>query len=117
MKKIIILFFIMAILSSGCLQDIHANGGYTDVVINKKFIDIGEGWFGTSSHYILATDKGLFEIDRPILDIFNQSRNPDMVYSKIAEGKKYRLRHYGYRIDWLYEYPIAVEATEKSQMN
>ncbi|MCX9010296.1 MAG: hypothetical protein OIN66_04150 [Candidatus Methanoperedens sp.] len=109
MKKIIIVALItIAIFSSGCLESIHANEGYTDTVIEKKFIDVSK----EGSHYLLVTGKGTFEVDRPLLDTFNQSRNPDTVYSKIIEGKKYRLHHYGYRIDWLYEYPIVVDATK-----
>jgi hypothetical protein len=109
MKKIIIVALIMiANLSTGCLESIHANEGYTDALIEKKFIDVSR----EGSHYLLVTDKSTFEVNRPLLDTFNQSRNPDVVYSKIIEGKKYRLHHYGFRIDWLYEYPIVVEAAQ-----
>lgn len=110
MRPIIIislLFFI--VLSSGCLSSVHSNEGYTDVVVTKKFIDYSKE---EGSHYLLTTTKGMFEVDRPLFDTFNQSRNPDLVYSGISENKSYRLYHYGYRVDWLYEYPIVVDVIE-----
>ena len=109
MKAITIIALLFLItLSSGCLESVHANGGYTDVTVTKKFIDYSKD----DSHYLLTTDKGMFEVNRPLFDTFNQSRNPDLVYSKISEGKQYRLYHYGYRIDFLYEYPIVVGVDE-----
>ncbi len=97
---------IFVIVLSGCLGNIHINEGYTDVIVQKKYIDFSD----ENSHYIIVTDKGLFEIDRPVLDIFNQSRNPDYVYSSIQEGNKYRIHHYGFKIDFLYSYPLVVNA-------
>ncbi len=103
----------LTILSSGCLSDIHVNEGYTNVTVQKKFVDFS----GKTSHYLIVTDNGVFEIDRPLLDTFNQSRNPDVVYSQIVEGREYRIHYYGYRIDWLYDYPIVVGAQEQKRID
>lgn len=106
----------IALIPSGCLESVHANEGYTDVLITKKFIDVSKDASGESnSHYVLVTDKGNFEVDRPFLDTFNTSRNPDTVYGNIIEGKKYRLHHYGYSVNFLYEYPYVVEAVPMGQ--
>lgn len=104
---IMTIIVIAAIISSGCLAVIHANEERTNVNVQKKMIDVSR----KGSHYLLITDKGVFEVDRPITDRLNQSRNPDIIYSSIIEGKNYTLHHYGYRIDWLYEYPLVVDST------
>lgn len=109
MKTITIISFIfLTTLLSGCLSSVHANDGYTDIIVSKKITDVSK----EGSHYLLTTDKGMFEVDRPLLDTFNTTRNPDLIYSKIIEGEKYQLHHYGYRIDFIYEYPIVVDAEE-----
>lgn len=107
-KIVVVVSIMAATLLSGCLESIHANEGYTETVVEKKFVDFSKE---SGSHYLLVTDKGTFEVDRPILDTFNQSRNPDTVYGNITEGKKYILHHYGFRIDWMYEYPFVVDVT------
>lgn len=106
-KKIVL---VGLLLFSGCLSSIHANEGHTDVAVEKKMIDYSGSEGGSGSHYILITDKGPFEVDRPILDIFDSSKNPDIIFGRIAEGQRYRIHHYGYRIDWLYDYPIVTGA-------
>lgn len=107
-NKIVIVLVMITILSSGCLSSIHAGGEYIDALVEKKFVDVSKS---QGSHYLLVTDKGMFEVDRPFIDTFNKSRNADVIYGKIVEGKKYRLHVYGYRIDWMYDYPIVVDAT------
>lgn len=96
------------ILFSGCLSSIHLGEGYDVVTVKKKFIDVSD----EGSHYVLVTDKGLFEVDRPLLDMFDPTRNPDLAWAKIEEGKTYKIHYYGYRIDFIYDYPIVV-GTEK----
>lgn len=106
-QKLLVLLLILAtLIPTGCLEEIHANEEYTDVTVTKKFVDNSK----EGSHYILVTDKGNFEVDRPIIDRLNNSRNPDTVYGTIIEGEQYKLHHYGYRIDFLYEYPFVVDA-------
>ena len=93
---------------SGCLAGIHANEEFTEVTVKSKLVDNS----GTESFYLLITDKGVFEVDRPKYDSLNESRNPDIVFPSIEEGKSYTLHHYGYRIDFIYDYPIVVGAVE-----
>jgi hypothetical protein len=115
MKKILALCVLTVIIisASGCLSDIHINEGTTNVTVQKKFVDYSE----KNSHYIIVTNKGVFEIDRPLLDTFNQYRNPDVVYSGITEGRTYQIHYYGFRIDWIYDYPIVTEAHEIANIN
>lgn len=83
---------------------LHWNEGFTQATIQKKMVDYSKD----GSHYLLKTDKGMFEVDRPLLDSFNSDRNADIVFNSIEEGKTYTLHHYGYRIDVIYAYPIVV---------
>lgn len=106
--KILAIIILVAIAFSGCLSDYHFGEDYTDVTVQKKMIDVSK----EGSHYLLVTDKGVFEVDRPLMDYFSKEINPDAVYSKIEEGRRYKLHHYGYRIDFEYDYPIVVGAEE-----
>jgi hypothetical protein len=86
----------------------HLNEKYIEnATINKAFIDKT-----VTSHYIIITDKGAYEIGKPLLDIFNNSRNANVNWAKIKEGRTYNLHSYGYRIDFLYVYPIVVDVQE-----
>lgn len=86
----------------------HWNEQYIDVKVIGKHIDYSRSSSDTQSYYIVATDKGVFEIDTPLIDrLFNmETANADMNYAKIETGKSYRFHTYGYRIDILWVYPI-----------
>ena len=93
---------------SGCLSDVHANGEYTTVNVTEKHIDSGGS---SDSAYVIVTDKGLFEINRPLLDTFNSARNPDTLYAMVQPNHSYVFHTYGYRLDWDYDYPIVVDVS------
>ncbi len=107
----VLLILAIVLANSGCLAGIHANEGWTEATVEKKIVDIGT----EKSYYVLKTDNGLFEVEKPLFDIFNNTRNPDIVFGEIEEGKTYRLHHYGYRVDYGfgstgYWYPYVVDA-------
>jgi len=113
-KSIVVMYttkitiLLLLVVTSGCLSDIHLGEGYTDATVQKKYIDVSK----QGSHYVVVTDKGPFEVNRPLLDMLDPSRNPDVVYAKINENKTYRLHHFGFRFDITYDYPIIVGVTE-----
>lgn len=55
-----------------------------EVVINTLYVDRGS----ESSHYMVGTDKGTFEIDNGLLI---GMWNADELYSKLSVGKRYRI--------------------------
>lgn len=105
---LVVLILVAGLGVSGCLADVHANEGYTTATVTGKHIDFSDG----DSYYVISTSAGPFEINRPILDTFNQTRNPDTTYDMIQVGHTYRFHTYGVQADWLYQYPIIVAAQE-----
>jgi len=107
----------LVLLASGCLENLHAEEGYTTATVSRMFIDYSGTTKGTSgSHYVVVTDKGNFEIDRPWRDSFNPAANSDLLWAQVKEGRTYRFHHYGYRFDFMYEYPMIVGAEEIGQV-
>jgi hypothetical protein len=107
--KVAALVLVLAFVATGgCLADIHANDAYVNATVIAKHIDHN----GDSSFYVVVTDQGPFEINRPVLDTFNSSRNPDMLYGEILVNHTYRFHTYGFRFDPTYDYPIIVGVTE-----
>ena len=99
---------VVFVAMGGCLADIHANDTYVTATVVEKHIDHN----GDNSFYVVVTDQGPFEINRPVLDTFNASRNPDMIYGEIQVNHTYRFHTYGYRFDPTYDYPIIVGVTD-----
>lgn len=104
---LVLVMIILGMLSTG-MAWAHWNEEYIDVKVIGKHIDYSKSNSGTQSYYIVSTDKGVFEIDTPLIDrLFNMEiANADMNYAKIEPGKSYRFHTYGYRIDILWVYPI-----------
>ena len=104
---------VLGLLSTG-MAWAHLNENYVDASVIGKHIDYSNEGSGTTSHYVVVTDKGTFEIDTPLWDrIFNMDiSNADVNYAKIETGKSYTFHTYGYRIDILWVYPI-VTGVEK----
>lgn len=71
------------------------------MIVQKMFIDPSK----EGSHYVLTTDKGLFEVQRPINKVLDPNANPDRVWGQLHEGKKYKITYLGWRIDFIYYYP------------
>jgi hypothetical protein len=115
-----VLPFALAILVLGLMSTgmawAHWNESYIDASVIGKHIDYSNEGSGTTSHYVVVTDKGVFEIDTPLWDrIFNMDTgNADVNYAKAEIGKSYVFHTYGYRIDILWVYPI-VTGVEKSR--
>lgn len=111
---LVLLILVLGILSTG-MAWAHWNERYIDVNIVGKHIDYSKTDSGTQSHYVVVTDKGVFEIDTPLIDrIFNmENRNADVNYAKIEPGKSYTFHTYGYRIEVIWVYPIVTDIKER----
>lgn len=96
------------VATCGCLADLHANDSHVNARVLEKHIDHS----GDESFYVVVTDQGPLEINRPVLDTFNSSRNPDVLYGEIQVNHSYRFHTYGFRFDPTYDYPIIVDVTE-----
>jgi hypothetical protein len=77
----------------------------TETKVVRLYVDRGSH----SSHYMIGTEAGVFEVqNRLILGIYNA----DEIYSKIQEGKTYRITAKGNKVvNWFFqEYPLVLSA-------
>lgn len=82
-----------------------------DVTINRTYVDYSGSGDNKSSHYMVATDKGVFEVDNGIM---LGMWNADEVYGKFKNDKKYRITTKGNRVVGMFfqEYPYILNAYE-----
>lgn len=74
------------------------------VTIQRLYVDGGK-----SSHYMVGTDQGVFEVDNILWPV--QVFNSDELYSQLEVGKTYTVKLKGNKvINWLVqEYPYIIE--------
>lgn len=74
------------------------------VTIQRLYVD-----GGSSSHYMVGTDKGVYEINNITFPV--QLFNCDELYSKLEVGKTYNVKIKGNKVtSWLVqEYPYIIE--------
>jgi len=74
------------------------------VTVQRLYVD-----GGSSSHYIVGTDKGVYEIDNILFPI--QLFNCDELYSKLEVGKTYKVKVKGNKVtNWfVQQYPYIIE--------
>ena len=80
-----------------------------DVTVQRLYVDSGSNESG--SHYMVGTDKGVFEVENGwLLGLWNA----DELYSKMKDGHRYRITTKGNKVVGFFfqEYPYvtAVEA-------
>ena len=77
------------------------------ITVERLYVDGGK-----SSHYMVGTDKGVFEVSNFIFPV--QIYNSDEIYSQLAVGKTYHIKTKGNKIlNWWYqEYPYIMELKE-----
>lgn len=65
------------------------------VTVNRLYVDVSGSKESTSSHYMVGTDQGIFEVDNSIwLGIWNA----DEIYSKLEVGKTYQIETKGRKL-------------------
>jgi hypothetical protein len=74
------------------------------VTVQRLYVD-----GGSSSHYIVGTDKGVYEIDNILFPI--QLFNCDELYSKLEVSKTYKVKVKGNKVtNWfVQQYPYIIE--------
>ena len=74
------------------------------VTINRLYVDGGK-----ASHYMVGTDKGVYEISNHLIPI--QLFNCDELYSKLEVGKTYTVKVKGNKVtNWfMQQYPYIIE--------
>ena len=74
------------------------------VTVNRLYVDGGR-----SSHYMVGTDKGVYEISNHLIPI--QLFNCDELYSKLEVGKTYLVKIKGNKVtNWfMQQYPYIIE--------
>ena len=80
------------------------------IKVNRLYVDGGK----ESSHYMVGTDKGVFEIDN---GWFLGVANADELYSTLEVGKTYQVTTEGNKfVNWLYqEYPYITKVNTIEQ--
>ena len=78
---------------------------YVDISITKD----SDGNQNSASHYMVGTDKGVFEVDN---SLWLWKWNADEVYASLEEGKTYRFTTKGRKVVnfLLQEYPRVIRA-------
>lgn len=74
------------------------------VTVQRLYVD-----GGSSSHYMVGTDKGVYELDNILFPV--QLFNCDELYSKLEVGKTYNVKVKGNKVtNWLVQqYPYIIE--------
>lgn len=78
------------------------------VTVTRLYVDVSGSKETTSSHYMVATDKGVFEVNNSIiLGIWNA----DEIYSQLESGKTYNVKLKGNKlVNFLFQrYPYIIE--------
>jgi hypothetical protein len=77
------------------------------ITIERLYVDGGE-----SSHYMVGTDKGVYEVSNLMFPV--QIWNSDEIYSSLKVGEKYTIKTKGNKIlNWYFqEYPYIIEVKE-----
>jgi len=82
-----------------------------NVTIERTYVDVSGSGDSKQSHYMVATDKGIFEIDNGwLLGIWNA----DELYGRLVPGKTYSITTKGNRRVswWIQEYPYIVSYSQ-----
>lgn len=106
-----VLTIIGIIFFAPAIHIINGTGGFgpertQNVVVKRLYVDSGTKESG--SHYMVGTDKGVFEVDNGIL---LGMWNADEIYAQMEQGKSYTIRTKGNRVvGFMFQYyPYIVE--------
>jgi len=105
----LVLFFLALGIVSAIVVSSYFEEHIETVLVTKMFIDPSKD---SGSHYVLTTDKGVFEVDRPLNKITDPDANPDKIWGQLHEGKFYKISYLGWRIDFAYQYPFVFHVEE-----
>ena len=86
-----------------------------DVAVTRTYVDFSGSGDSKASHYMVGTDKGVFEVDN---GLFIWTWNADELYAKIQVGKQYRITTRGKKVVGMFfqEYPYVVSVEPLPEM-
>lgn len=114
---ILIVIFIIGLVAALCLPVMMGMYPFgpeqtLDVTVNRMYIDTSsDGDGGHESHYMVGTDKGVYEIDNSwIAGIWNA----DEMYSSLQQGSNYTITVKGkkYVNFFMQEYPYIIRVSK-----
>jgi hypothetical protein len=117
MKAIVYLVLICLVISvvGGCNMFLGVGAfGPTrqwEVTVQRAYVDYSGSGDNKESHYMVATDKGMFEVDNGwMLGVWNA----DELYGKMVPGKKYHITTEGNKVVGMFyqEYPYITAVRE-----
>jgi prepilin-type N-terminal cleavage/methylation domain-containing protein len=75
-----------------------------EITVTRLYVDYSGGKDSQSSHYMVGTDKGVFEVDN---GLFLGLWNADELYARLKEGQRYRVTTEGNKVVnfWTQSYP------------
>lgn len=65
------------------------------VTVTRLYIDVSGGDKSTSSHYMVGTDKGVYEVDN---SLWLWLWNADEIYAQLKQGETYRVTAKGNKL-------------------
>lgn len=109
---IVVLLFVIIAIAAAAIKPLAGAPPYGpyrtfDATVNRLYVDHkGEG-----SHYMVGTDKGVFEVQHSWWAGVN---NADEIYSRFREGKRFQITTKGNKfVGWYFqEYPYVTDASE-----
>jgi hypothetical protein len=117
MKKVVIILSLVFIMGCGPNMAAFDEAQSVDATVTNKYVDMsGNKEDGIESHYMVGTDKGVFEVNN---SLFMNIWNADELYNKLVVGKKYTITYKGQRVVNLvmqyYPYIVEVEEVVETQ--
>lgn len=118
--ELLVVISIVAIIAAMALHTIGGPGwgffpfGPTRTVtatVQRLYVDTSSHDKSTSSHYMVGTDKGVYEVDNSWwIGIWNA----DEIYSRLQQGHTYMLTTKGNKVVnmWMQQYPGIIAVTE-----
>jgi len=85
----------------------------TAVTVQRLYVDYSGSGDSRASHYMVGTDKGVFEIDN---SLWNWIWNADELYAKLVAGETYRVKTKGNKVVnfFFQKYPYIIEVRNET---
>ncbi len=79
------------------------------ITVTRLYVDYSGSKDSSSSHYMVGTDQGVFEISNFLIPV--QIFNADELYSQLGTGKTYQVTVKGNKVvNWIFQqYPYIIE--------
>lgn len=119
MKTIVVLVIVLFV-ALFAIGPILGTGGFgpentVQATVTRCYVDVSGSGDHSESHYMVSTDKGIFEVNN---GIFLGVWNADELYGSLIPGKTYIFTTKGRKVVnfFFQEYPYIIAAREVSQI-